>query len=99
MDSLFTAERVARSMTAGAAVTPATPAPGLEPLVEIRDLVVRYSSRRGLFSRERSEVVAVDGVNLTVRRGETLGIVGGTGSGKSTVAQVVMGMVRPTDGV
>jgi oligopeptide/dipeptide ABC transporter ATP-binding protein len=70
-----------------------------EELIRIDDLTVRYASRRGVFSRaSRPDVVAVDGVSLSVARGQTLGIVGGTGSGKSTVAHVVMGMVEPTSG-
>jgi oligopeptide/dipeptide ABC transporter ATP-binding protein len=68
------------------------------PLIEIDDLSVLYKMRRGGLSRAMVEVLAVDRVSLTVPRGRTLGLVGGTGSGKSTIAQVVMGMVQPTSG-
>lgn len=68
-----------------------------DELVRLRDLRVVYRARHGIL-RRISEVVAVDGISLSIRRGQTLGLVGGTGSGKSTVAQVVMGMLKPTSG-
>jgi ABC-type glutathione transport system ATPase component len=68
-----------------------------EELVRLREVSVHYRSRHGIL-RRLAEIVAVDGVGLTIRRGETLGLVGGTGSGKSTIAQVVMGMIEPTAG-
>jgi oligopeptide/dipeptide ABC transporter ATP-binding protein len=67
------------------------------PLVELRDIQVRYAGRRGLGGK-REGVLAADGVNLTLARGDTLGIVGGTGSGKTTVANVIAGMIEPTAG-
>jgi oligopeptide/dipeptide ABC transporter ATP-binding protein len=69
-----------------------------QPVVELRDLSVRYKLQSSAFSRRRVDLPAVDGVSLTLRRGETLGLVGQTGSGKSTIAQVIMGMVAPTSG-
>lgn len=59
-----------------------------EPLVEIRDLVLRYYTYEGV-------VKALEGVDLLVKRGETLGIVGETGSGKTVTALAVMGIVTP----
>ena len=56
------------------------------------DLVVHYPARTG------PPVRAVDGVDLTVARGETLGLVGESGCGKSTVAKAVVGLQRPTRG-
>jgi oligopeptide/dipeptide ABC transporter ATP-binding protein len=67
------------------------------PLVALRDLTVRFQARRG-FSRGKTELTAVDRVSLTIPQGRSLGLVGATGSGKSTVAQVVTGMLRPTAG-
>jgi oligopeptide/dipeptide ABC transporter ATP-binding protein len=80
------------------AATPEPPAKRPVDFVQIKDLRVRFEVRRGAFSRQKVEIVAVDGVNLSIARGRTLGLVGGTGSGKSTIAHVVMGMVPLTSG-
>jgi oligopeptide/dipeptide ABC transporter ATP-binding protein len=61
------------------------------PLVEVRDLHVEYPGRDG---RAR----AVDGVNLDVRQGETLALVGESGCGKTTLARTIMGLQTPTSG-
>jgi ABC-type glutathione transport system ATPase component len=68
-----------------------------DAIVRLSDIRVVYRTRQGIL-RRLAEVVAVDGVSLSIERGQTLGLVGGTGSGKSTIAQVVMGMLRPTSG-
>lgn len=73
-------------------------APSAAALVELRDLTVRYGARQGWLGRKAADVVAADCVDLRIQRGRSLGLVGATGSGKSTVAQVVMGMVEPTTG-
>jgi oligopeptide/dipeptide ABC transporter ATP-binding protein len=62
--------------------------------LEVSDLVVRYRVRRSLMSRGDRSIVAVDGVNLTLARGETLALVGESGSGKSTIARAICGLVR-----
>jgi len=67
-------------------------------IVELTDLTVRYRARAGWLGQHSTDVVAVDGVSLSVAKGQTLGIVGGTGSGKTTVAHVIMGMVAATGG-
>jgi peptide/nickel transport system ATP-binding protein/oligopeptide transport system ATP-binding protein len=68
-------------------------------LVEIRDLVKHFPLRGGLLGTSTKAVVhAVDGVSLDVRRGETLGIVGETGCGKSTLARLMMRLLDPTSG-
>lgn len=70
---------------------------GLTPVVELRDVHVVYRARTGsLFKADR--VQAVNGVSLSVRRGETLGIVGESGCGKSTTARVLVGLEAPTSG-
>lgn len=71
---------------------------GAVPLLEVRNLSVRYRVRGRVAGRERPEIVAVDDVSLTITKGEALGLVGGTGSGKSTIARVILGMVKPTSG-
>ncbi|MFD4944788.1 dipeptide ABC transporter ATP-binding protein [Streptomyces sp. NPDC058239] len=62
-----------------------------EPLVEAVDV-------RQVFGRGKSALAAVDGVSLTVRRGETLGIVGESGSGKTTLGRMLVGLLEPTSG-
>lgn len=77
-------------------VTP-VPTPEPEPIVELRDIHVEFRARTGgMFGNHR--VRAVDGVSLAVRRGETLGIVGESGCGKSTTAKVLLGLQLPTSG-
>jgi ABC-type oligopeptide transport system ATPase subunit len=67
-----------------------------EAVLEITDLHVHFTRRTGL---RRSDVVrAVDGVSLTLGRGETLGLVGESGCGKSTLVRTVFGMNRPVSG-
>lgn len=82
----------------GPALRVSTDAVPADNLVELQDLHVQFHLRTGSFSRRQVDVDAVDGVSFSIKRGETLGLVGATGSGKSTVAHVVMGMVAPTSG-
>jgi oligopeptide/dipeptide ABC transporter ATP-binding protein len=78
--------------------TPVKAAPG-EPLVEVRNLVKHFPITQGvLFQRQVGAVQAVDGVSLDVHRGETLGIVGETGCGKSTTARLMMRLLDATSG-
>jgi oligopeptide transport system ATP-binding protein len=65
-----------------------------EPILEIRDLTVRFPVFGGVFLRRRGEVRAVDGVSLTINRGETLGLVGESGCGKSTVGRAVVNILK-----
>ncbi|OWT58968.1 peptide ABC transporter substrate-binding protein [Candidimonas nitroreducens] len=68
------------------------------PVLEVVDLVKKYRIGGGLFSRKHDYVHAVDGVSFTVPEGQTLGLVGESGCGKSTVARTVMRLVEPTSG-
>ncbi|MEU3468873.1 ABC transporter ATP-binding protein [Streptomyces sp. NPDC048387] len=71
-----------------------------EPLLEVRDLVKHYPLTQGvLFKRQTGAVKAVDGVSFGLAAGETLGIVGESGCGKSTVAKMLVHLERPTAGV
>ncbi|MGH3348862.1 MAG: ABC transporter ATP-binding protein [Nocardioides sp.] len=68
-------------------------------LLEARGLVKHYPVRDGVvIPRLAGHVKAVDGVDLQLRRGETLGIVGESGCGKSTLARLLMALERPTEG-
>jgi oligopeptide/dipeptide ABC transporter ATP-binding protein len=70
-----------------------------EALVEVRDLVKHFPVTKGVVVRRRAATVhAVDGVSFEVRAGETLGIVGETGCGKSTTARLIAGLLEPTSG-
>jgi oligopeptide transport system ATP-binding protein len=70
-----------------------------EPLLDVRNLEVYFPFTRGhLFNRQHGFVRAVDGVSFTVRAGETLGLVGESGCGKSTTARAVLNLIRPTGG-
>jgi oligopeptide/dipeptide ABC transporter ATP-binding protein len=76
------------------------PAPSKgEPLIKLVGVKKYFPITRGiLFQHKVGDVHAVDGVDLEVRPGETLGLVGETGCGKSTLARVVMRLFEPTDG-
>jgi oligopeptide/dipeptide ABC transporter ATP-binding protein len=77
-------------------VSPAAAGP---PLVEVRDLVKHFPITKGiLLQRKVGAVRAVDGLSFEVRRGETLGIVGETGCGKSTTARLIMRLLDSTAG-
>src|ERR1700722_17497540 len=66
------------------------------PVVDVRDLRVHFKVHRGLFGSQL--VKAVDGVSFSIAAGETLGLAGGSGSGKSTVARTLGRINRPTAG-
>jgi len=87
-------------MTAASSVASATPASSDgEALLRTEDLKVHFPITEGLiFERKVGAVRAVDGVSLEVRRGETLGLVGESGCGKSTFARAVIRLVDATEG-
>ncbi len=68
------------------------------PLLEVRGLSKEYPVQSGAFGRARGRVRAVDGVTLEVREGETLGLVGESGCGKTTVGRCILRLVEPDAG-
>jgi oligopeptide/dipeptide ABC transporter ATP-binding protein len=76
----------------------AASSPEERPLVEVRDLVTHFPIRGGILQRTIATVQAVDGVSFTIRRGETLGLVGESGCGKTTVGRTLLRLIEPTSG-
>jgi len=73
-------------------------AAGAPALVEVRDLVKHFAIHGGILQRRVGDVRAVDGVDLEIRRGETLGLVGESGCGKTTVGRLLLRLLEPTAG-
>ena len=67
-------------------------------LVEVQDLRVWFPAGRGSSTKRRGFIKAVDGVTFNVRRGETLGLVGESGCGKTTTARAILKLLDPTEG-
>jgi oligopeptide/dipeptide ABC transporter ATP-binding protein len=70
----------------------------MEEVLRTEDLFKWFPVRGGMFSRTRTYVRAVDGVTLDVRRGETLGLVGESGCGKTTLGRTIMRLTEPSKG-
>ncbi len=71
---------------------------GTELLLEVKGLKKHFPIRSGLFRRSTGVVKAVDGIDFTVRKGETLGLVGESGCGKTTAGRTILRLYEPTEG-
>ncbi|NIS67411.1 MAG: dipeptide ABC transporter ATP-binding protein [Proteobacteria bacterium] len=70
----------------------------LEPVLEVRDIKKHFPIQGGVFSRTMGHVLAVDGVSFSIQQGETFGLVGESGCGKTTVGKAVLRLIQPTAG-
>ena len=74
------------------------PHPQPTPLIDARDIVKHYPILGGVWMKQTGSVKAVDGVSLTIAAGETLGLVGESGCGKTTFGRVILRLEEPTSG-
>ena len=87
------------SPRAEGATATAGSAPGTgDVLLEVRDLVKHFNVGGGMFGGRAGTVRAVDGISFALRRGETLGLVGESGCGKTTTGRCILQLERPTSG-
>jgi len=68
------------------------------PLIEVKNLKTHFPIKKGIWRKVVGHVKAVDGVDLTLKRGETLGLVGESGCGKTTAGRSIIRLIEPTEG-
>jgi oligopeptide/dipeptide ABC transporter ATP-binding protein len=88
----------AQDAAQGRAQGRATQANGAVPLLEVSGLKKHFPIRKGILSKTVGHVLAVDGISFTIGAGETLGLVGESGCGKSTAGKSVLKLIEPTAG-
>ncbi|MGI6557642.1 MAG: ABC transporter ATP-binding protein [Limnochordia bacterium] len=69
------------------------------PILEVQDLKKHFPIRRGMFGRQVGAIKAVDGISFHIHKGETFGLVGESGCGKSTTARLLARLIEPTAGI
>ena len=67
-------------------------------ILEVKDLEVYFPIKKGLLKKKVGEVKAVDGMSFTLKRGETLGLVGESGCGKTTTGKAIVKLIEATGG-
>jgi peptide/nickel transport system ATP-binding protein len=72
---------------------------GTQPLLSVKDLKVYFPVRKGIFLRVVDHVRAVDGISFNIYRGQTLGLVGESGCGKTTAGRAILRLIEPDEGV
>lgn len=70
----------------------------LTPLLQVKNLKKEFPIRKGILSKQVSSVKAVNGLNFSIHQGETFGLVGESGCGKSTTGKLLLRLLEPTDG-
>ena len=65
----------------------------MDELLEVKDLRVHYPVRSGFLNRVTDYVYAVDGVTFSIKKGQSYGVIGESGSGKSTIGQALVGQI------
>src|SRR5690625_5179437 len=69
-----------------------------KPILEVKNVKKYFPIKKGFFQNVKGHLRAVDGVSLSIKKGETFGLVGESGCGKSTLVRVILSLMEPTDG-
>ena len=78
--------------------TPLEPRADGKEILRVENLVKRFPIRAGLLKREVGQIHAVDDVDLSIHAGETVGLVGESGCGKTTLSRTIIKLIEPTSG-